>query len=46
MSISKEMSEQSINSLKEYMVQIFYQYPVMETTWFSMNREEQSILSY
>ena len=28
------------------MVQMFYQYPVMETSWFSMNREEQAILSY
>jgi hypothetical protein len=34
------MLELSINSLKEYMAQMFYQYPVMETTWFSMDREE------
>jgi len=41
-----EVLEQSINSLKEYMDQMFYHYPVMETTWTNMNREEQAVLSY
>jgi hypothetical protein len=40
-----EILEQFINSLKKYMVLMFYQYPVMETTWFSMDRVEQAVLS-
>jgi meiotic recombination protein SPO11 len=46
MSISLEMLEQSISSLKEYMVQMFNHYPVMETSWFGMDRVEQAALSY
>ena len=36
MSILMEMLEQSINSLKEYMAQMFFQYPLMETNCYKM----------
>ena len=35
-----------INSLKEYMVNMFYQYPVMTTTWSDINRQEQNVVAY
>ena len=46
MSIHMDMLEQSIISLKEYMVQVFAHYPAMENTWYTMSRQEQAILAY
>lgn len=41
-----EVLDQSINVLREYMLEMFSHYPPMETIWFSMTREEQAELAY
>eukprot|EP00092_Neocalanus_flemingeri_P018537 GFUD01020073.1.p1 GENE.GFUD01020073.1~~GFUD01020073.1.p1 ORF type:complete len:386 (-),score=150.16 GFUD01020073.1:180-1337(-) len=46
MSIHMDMQEQSIMSLKEYMAQMFSQYPAIENTWYTMDRQEQALLAY
>ena len=46
MSNQMEIMELSINSLKEYMVNMFYHYPAMATIWSNMNRQEQNGVAY
>ena len=46
MSISMEMMDLFIDSLKEYLAKMFYHYPAMVSSWSTMDSQEQTMLAH